>query len=346
MMKVSVMTGIRQVIEEKRPIPEIGEEEVLIRVMDCGVCGSDVHYYEHGRIGDYVVEKPMVLGHECAGEIAAVGEKVTNVKVGDRVAVEPGYTCGKCEFCKKGLYNLCPDVVFLATPPYDGAFAQYLKYPADMVFKLPDNMDTVEGALLEPFCVGLHAVQQSGGKLGDSAVILGSGCIGLCTLLALLASGIRKVYVTDVIRKRLDMAKMLGASEVINAAEQDPEAEIMRLTGGKGADLVFETAGAGITTQQTAHMVKRGGCVILVGMSPNPVFEYDFGALQNKEAKIHTVFRYRNLYPAAIEAVSTGKIPLKKIVTDEYDFAHISEALEDSINRKDEMVKAVIKVAE
>ena len=343
-MKVSVMTGIRKVMEEERPIPVPGDDDVLIRVMDCGVCGSDIHYYEHGRIGDYVVDKPMILGHECAGKIVEVGKNVKNVKPGDRVAVEPGYTCGKCEFCKKGLYNLCPDVVFLATPPYDGAFAEYLKYPSDMVFRLPDDMDTVEGALIEPFCVGLHAVRQSEGRLGDSAVILGAGCIGLCTLLALHASGIHEVYVTDVIDKRLDMAGKLGASAVINAAEKDVVQEILNLTDGKGVDLVFETAGTEATTQQTARLVKRGGCVVLVGMAADPVFKYDFGILQNKEASIHTVFRYRNLYPAAIEAVSRGKIPLKQIVTDEYDFAHISEALEDSINRKSEIVKAVIKV--
>lgn len=343
-MKVSVMTGIRKVVTEEREIPSIGENDVLIKVMDCGVCGSDIHYYEHGRIGDFVVEKPMILGHECAGEIVETGKNVTNVKVGDKVAVEPGYTCGKCEFCKKGLYNLCPDVVFLATPPYDGAFAEYLKYPSDMVFKLPDNMDTVEGALLEPFCVGLHAVRQSEGKMGDSAVILGSGCIGLCTLLALQASGIRQVYVVDMIQKRLDMAKKLGATEVILASEKDVIEEIQRVTNGQGVDLVFETAGAKATTQQTSKLVKRGGTIVLVGMAANPVFEYDFGALQSKEAKLHTVFRYRNLYPSAIEAVSKGKIPLKEIVTNEYDFDHISEALEDSINKKSEIVKMVIKV--
>lgn len=345
-MKVSVMTGIRHVIEEKREIPVIGSFEVLIQVMDCGVCGSDVHYYEHGRIGDFVVENPMILGHECAGRIVQVGAQVTNLKKGDLVAVEPGYTCRKCEYCKKGLYNLCPDVVFLATPPYDGAFAEYIKYPADMVFKLPENMDTVEGALLEPFCVGLHAVNQSEGNLGDSAVILGSGCIGLCTMLALQSKGIREIYVVDMIQKRLDMAKQLGATEVINAGETDAVDKIMRLTNGQGTTLVFETAGTRVTTQQTARLVKRGGTVVLVGMAANPVFEYDFGALQSKEAKLHTVFRYRNLYPAAIDVVSRCHLPLKQIVTDYYSFEDIPKALEDSIERKADMVKAVIHVSE
>ncbi len=345
-MKVSVMTGIRQVIEEERKIPVIQDSEVLIQVMDCGVCGSDVHYYEHGRIGDFVVENPMILGHECAGRVVQAGARVTNLKKGDLVAVEPGYTCGKCEYCKKGLYNLCPDVVFLATPPYDGAFAEYIKYPADMVFKLPENMDTVEGALIEPFCVGLHAANQSEGRLGDSAVILGSGCIGLCTMLALQSKGIREIYVVDMIQKRLDMAKKLNATEVINAGETDAVEKIMELTGGQGTTLVFETAGARVTTQQTAKLVKRGGTVVLVGMATNPVFEYDFGTLQNKEAKLHTVFRYRNLYPAAIDTVSRCHLALKQIVTDTYSFVDIPKALEDSIERKADMVKAVIHVSD
>lgn len=345
-MKVSVMKGVRHIVEEERALPSIGSKEVLIQVMDCGICGSDVHYYEHGRIGDFVVEKPMILGHECAGRIVAVGEQVGNLKKGDLVAVEPGYTCGKCEYCKKGLYNLCPDVVFLATPPYDGAFAEYLKYPADMVFKLPEDMDTVEGALLEPFCVGLHAVNQSGGDLGDSAVILGTGCIGLCTMLALKSKGIHEIYVVDMIQKRLDMAKQLGATEVINASVTEAVEKIMELTNGQGTSLVFETAGTRVTTQQTAKLVKRGGTVVLVGMAANPIFEYDFGTLQSKEAKIHTVFRYRNLYPAAIDVVSRCRLPLKQIVTDYYTFSDIPTAMEDSIERKADMVKAVIHVSD
>jgi L-iditol 2-dehydrogenase len=344
-MKASVMTGIRQVIEEERPLPEISQNEVLIKVMDCGICGSDLHYYEYGRIGTFVVEHPIILGHECAGEVLKIGTAVTNVKVGDRVAVEPGVPCGTCEYCKKGLYNLCPDVAFLATPPYDGAFVEYLSYPADMVFKLPDSMDTVEGALLEPFCVGLHAVQQSGGTVGDTAVILGAGCIGLCTLLALQVAGIHQIYVVDVIPKRLEMAKKLGATEIIHAGETDPVQRILELTGNLGTQLVFETAGTKVTTQQTAQLVRRGGTVVLVGMAANPVFEYDFGALQNKEARVHTVFRYRNLYPAAIAAVAEGKLPLKEIVTNYYDFEQIPQALEESIQNKAEIVKAVVHVS-
>lgn len=341
-MKASVLTGIRKVEEQEREMPKAGPEDIVVKVMDCGVCGSDVHYYEHGKIGDFIVEKPMILGHECAGEVIETGTKVHSLKKGDFVAIEPGYTCGKCEFCKSGRYNLCPDVIFLATPPYDGAFTEYIKYPADMAFKLPDTMDTVEGALLEPFCVGLHAAAQSEGQVGQSAAVIGSGCIGLCTLMALNARGISKVYVIDVIQSRLDLAIEIGAAGVINGKEADAVTELMKLTNGEGVDLVFETAGAAFTTQQTAALVKRGGTIVLVGMSANPQFQYDFGTLMSKEAKIHTVFRYRNLYPTAIDIVSAKKVPLKKIATNYYGFAQIEQALEDSIERKREVIKAVI----
>lgn len=342
-MQAAVMKKIRQIEMEEREIPEPEENQVLIKIEHCGICGSDIHYYEAGRIGDFVVENPMVLGHEAAGTVVKAGKSVKNVQVGDRVAVEPGYTCGKCEFCKSGRYNLCPDVVFLATPPYDGAFAEYLCYPSEWVYRLPDGMDTVEGALLEPFCVGLHAVNQSGAKVGQTAAVLGSGCIGLCTLLALSAAGVREVYVADVIEKRLGMARDLGAYRTIDAGKEDTVERIMAWTGGRGVDLVFETAGSEVTARQTAEIVARGGEITLVGMSANPVFSYDFGKLQNKEAQIRTVFRYRNLYPAAIRIVKECGLPLKKIVTDYYAFEETAEALEDSICRKQEMVKTVIR---
>lgn len=340
------MHEVRKVVEEEREIPQIGEEEVLIQVMDCGICGSDIHYYEYGRIGDFIVENPMILGHECAGRIIKKGKSVDDFQIGDLVAVEPGYTCGKCEFCKTGRYNLCKDVIFLATPPYDGAFVEYLKYPANMVFKLPETMDTIEGALLEPFCVGLHAVQQSGIQAGDSAAILGAGCIGLCTLMALNAIGVKNVYVTDVMNNRLNMAAQVGDVNLIYASKENVVDKIMQLTKYEGVDVVFETAGNKITTQQTAEIVKKGGVVTLVGMAPNPIFEYNFGTLQNKEATIKTVFRYRNLYPKAIRLVSENKIPLKKIVTNVYQFSEISTALERSVLDKKTCVKSIVHVSD
>ncbi|MEE0199527.1 MAG: NAD(P)-dependent alcohol dehydrogenase [Muricomes sp.] len=342
-MKAAVMKKVKEVVIEERDIPEIGDNEVLIKVKHCGVCGSDIHYYEHGRIGDFVVNQPMVLGHECAGEICKVGDSVKNLKIGDIVAVEPGYTCGKCEYCKSGKYNLCPDVVFLATPPYDGAFAEYLKYPADMVFKLPEGMDTVEGALIEPFCVGMHAAMQAEARVGQTAVILGAGCIGLCTLMALSTMGVKRVYMADIIQSRLDMAMELGAVKAIRADKEDVVQEIMEATTGRGVDLVFETAGSQQTAQQTAELAARGGTIVMVGMAADPVFQYDFGKIMNKEVKLHTVFRYRNLYEAAIHTVADCHLPIKKIVTNMYAFEQTGQALEDSISHKSEMVKSVIE---
>jgi L-iditol 2-dehydrogenase len=342
-MKVAVLTEPRQIIFEERDIPVPQEHEVLVKIEHVGICGSDLHYYEHGRIGNFVVEKPIVLGHESSGAVVAVGKRVTHLQAGDLVTLEPGYTCGKCEFCKKGLYNLCPDVVFMATPPYDGAFAEYVAFPADMAFKLPAGMGTVEGALIEPLAVGFHAANQAKAKIGDTAVVLGSGCIGLVTLMALKAMGVGTVYQVDVISSRLAKSKEIGASQVFKADEVDVVKAITDVTRGQGADIVIETAGSRITTQQTAQLVKRGGRIVLVGMAPEAIIAYDFGQLLAKEASINTVFRYRNLYPAAISAVAGGLVPLQKIVTNEYSFAEIPMALEKSINDKRNSVKGIIK---
>ncbi len=341
-MKAAVLTEPGKIVFEERPIPVPGEHEVLVKIKHVGICGSDLHYYEHGRIGNFIVEKPIVLGHESGGEVVEVGKKVTHVKAGDMVALEPGYTCGKCDYCKQGLYNLCPDVVFMATPPYDGAFAEYVAFPADMAFKLPSNMDTLEGALIEPLAVGFHAANQAGAKIGDSAVVLGSGCIGLVTLLALKAMGVSTVYQADVIASRLQMSKNLGATQTFKADEVNVVQAITDITHGQGVDVVIETAGSQVTTRQTVDLVKRGGKIVLVGMAPEANIQYDFGQLISKEAFIHTVFRYRNLYPAAISAVANGLIPLKRIVTNTYHFNEIPAAMANSLKDKKNSVKGVI----
>lgn len=343
MMKAAVLMEPGKIVFEERPVPVPEGHEVLVKIKHVGICGSDLHYYEHGRIGDFVVEKPIVLGHESSGEVVAVGKKVTTVKVGDLVALEPGYTCGKCDFCKQGFYNLCPDVVFMATPPYDGAFAEYVAFPANMAFKLPSGMSTLEGALIEPLAVGFHAANQGKAKVGDTAVILGSGCIGLVTLMALKAMGVGTVYQADVIASRLAMSEKLGASKTFMADQMDMIGAIKDLTGEQGVDIVIETAGNKITTQQTVELVRRGGRIVLVGMAPDAMIQYDFGKLISKEASINTVFRYRNLYPPAISAVASGIVPLKEIVTNTYNFAELPQAMERSIKDKQNSVKGVIQ---
>lgn len=337
------MTEIGKIEIREMDIPVPKDNEVLVKNKHVGICGSDLHYYEHGRIGNYVVTGPIILGHECSGVVVEVGKNVKALKRGDRVALEPGVACGKCEFCKTGRYNLCPDVKFMATPPFDGAFVEYITHPEDMTFKLPEGVSTLEGALIEPLAVGFHATNQAGAKIGQNAVILGSGCIGLVTLLALKSKGISEIYVADIISKRLEKAKELGASKVLKSDEVNLVDEIMKLTNGNGVDLVFESAGNKVTTQQTVQLVKRGGTITLIGMSPEAMIPFDMGTLIGKEASITTVFRYKNIYPSAINAVAAGLIPLKDIVSDIFSFEDIHKGIECNVKNKANVIKAVIE---
>lgn len=323
------------------PVPSKGE--VLVRVEHVGICGSDLHYYEQGAIGDFKVSFPFVLGHEAAGTVVEIGEGVTDLAVGDRVAMEPGKTCGQCIYCKTGRYNLCPDVEFFATPPIDGVFCEYVAHPASLCFRLPENMDTIEGALIEPLAVGFHAANQGGARLGQKAVVMGAGCIGLMTLLALKAFGVTEVYVVDVMENRLAKAKELGAAGIINGKEQDAVEELMRATAGKGMDLCIDTAGSQITMNQCIGAAAKGAAVVFVGYSAQDQVSLDINNALNKELTFKTVFRYRNLYPLAIEAVSQG-LNVKGVVTDFFKFDDVRKAMDLSVSNKAEIVKAVLSL--
>lgn len=344
MMKTAVMTDLRNVEIQERPIPQPKDDEALVKVEYVGICGSDLHYYEAGRIGNFIVETPFVLGHEAGGTVVEVGKNVKNLKVGDRVALEPGKTCGHCEFCKQGKYNLCPDVVFFATPPVDGVFQEYVAHEAGLCFKLPENVSTMEGALIEPLAVGMHAASQGDAHLGQTAVVTGAGCIGLVSLLALKARGVSKVIVVDVMDKRLEKAKELGADYVINGMKEDTVARIMEITEGKGFDLGIETAGSQITASQQIKAAKKGATIVFVGYSASGEMTLPIGMALDKELTFKTVFRYRNIYPTAIDAVSTGKIDIKGIVTNYYELDDIQNALDSCVDNKADIVKGVIKV--
>lgn len=344
MMKVALMTDLKKMEFTERPIPTPKADEVLVKIEYVGICGSDLHYYEAGRIGNFIVKPPFVLGHESGGTVVEVGSDVTHLKVGDRVALEPGKTCGKCEWCKTGRYNLCPDVEFFATPPIDGVFQEYVAHEAGLCFKLPDNVSTLEGALIEPLAVGFHAANQGGAHAGQTAVVTGSGCIGLVSMMALKAMGVSKVYVVDVMQKRLDKAMELGATGVINGKEVDTVQEVLRLTDGKGADLVIETAGSQITTRQAFEFTKKGATIVLVGYSATGEETLPIGMALDKELTLKTVFRYRHIYPMAIEAVAAGKVDLKHLATHYFDFDDIQHAMDQSVEDKANVVKGVIKV--
>lgn len=343
-MKTAVMLGIGEMGFEERDIPQVKDDEVLVKLEYVGICGSDLHYYETGAIGDYVVEPPFVLGHEPGGTVVEVGKNVTHLKAGDRVALEPGKTCGHCEFCKTGRYNLCPDVVFFATPPVDGVFQEYVAHEADLCFKLPNNVSTLEGALIEPLAVGFHAAIQGDAHLGQKAVVMGAGCIGLVSMMALKARGASEVYVVDIMEKRLKKALELGADGVINGAEENVEEKICQITDGRGVDLVIETAGTEITTRQAISIAKKGSNIVLVGYSKSGEMTLPMSLVLDKELTFKTVFRYRHIYPMAIEAVSQGKVNLKGIVTDIFDLDDAQKAMDYSVNNKADIVKAVIRI--
>ena len=260
------------------------------------------------------------------------------------MALEPGITCGKCEACKSGHYNLCPDVVFLATPPVQGCNEEFIAFPADMCFKLPENVSTKAGALIEPLSVGFYAVEQSEMNTGDTVVILGSGCIGLVTLLASKARGAGTIIVADLVEARLNKALELGATHVINSKNVDVFEKVKEITGGRNADIVFETAGSAVTIAQTPFLTRRGGTVVLVGIAAQEEISYNFAQVMDKELTIKSVFRYKNIFPKAIAAVGSGAIDVTSIVTHEFALDDIQKAYDEAVNNKENLVKAVIKV--
>ncbi|WP_251459850.1 NAD(P)-dependent alcohol dehydrogenase [Weizmannia agrestimuris] len=341
-MKAAVMHGTRNISIETLPVPQIEENEVLIKVMAVGICGSDLHYYETGRIGKYVVDKPFILGHECAGEIAAVGSKVRHFKVGDRVAVEPGVTCGHCEACKEGRYNLCPHVQFLATPPVDGAFCQYIKMREDFVFAIPDALSYEEASLVEPFSVGIHAATRTKLQPGSTVAIMGMGPVGLMAVVAARAFGASNIIVTDLEPLRLEAAKEMGATYAINIREQDPYEAIQDITNGKGVDVAWETAGNPAALQSALASVCRGGKLAIVGLPAQNEIPLNVPFIADNEIDIYGVFRYANTYPKGIKFLASGIADVKKLVTDQYALEDTYQAMERALNFKNECLKVMV----
>ena len=340
--KTFYMTGIEKIELGEAPMPKMGPDDVLIKVQSVGVCGSDLHYYRSGAIGDFKVEFPFVLGHEAAGIVEDVGENVTTLKKGERVCMEPGVPCMKCEECLSGHYNLCKDVRFWATPPYDGVLSEYVAHPAAFTFKIPDNMSFTEGALVEPLAIGLHACNMGGVKLGQTVAIMGAGCIGLVTLLAAKAYGATRIIVGDVLDKRLDKARELGAIAV-NTKEEDFVAKVMELTEGRGADVCIDCAGFSATVDSCLSCAKPAGVVIIVGLGQDRVDGFNTSIMSTKELTVKSIFRYRNLYPTAINAIADGRIDVESIVSHRFTFDDTINAFATCHRDIRNVVKGVIE---
>jgi D-xylulose reductase len=321
----------------------VGPYDVRIALHTVGICGSDVHYYQHGAIGPFVVREPMVLGHEASGTVVEVGSNVAQLKVGDRVCMEPGIPDPNSKATRLGLYNLDPAVVFWATPPIHGVLRPSVVHPANFTFKLPDNVSFAEGAMVEPLAVGMHAANKAEIKPGDVAVVMGAGPIGMVTALAALAGGCSRVIVSDVQQPKLDLAATLGPITPVNVAEQSLAEVAMDLTDGWGVDIVFEASGNEQAAAGVFGPLCPGGRVVLVGMPGQPI-AYDVVAAQIKEARVEHIFRYAHVYPRALALMGSGKIDVKPLITDKFTFGESIEAFDFASDMPPASVKAQIEL--
>lgn len=330
---------------QETEIGEPGNKEIMIKVEYVGMCGSDIHGFEFGPfIPPKDPNQKIGLGHEVCGEVVKIGKDVTKFKVGDKAIIEPGIADLTTDYSKTGRYNICPSVDFLATQPnYKGALTNYMIHPEAWSFKLPENMNSIEGALVEPAAVGVHAARIGGARPGKSIVIFGAGCIGLMTLQACLANGATDVTIVDVVEKRLKKAEELGANKVFNSLKGD-FVEYVKENYPLGIELIFEAAGAEVTMNQSVQTVARGGKIIMVG-TQSKLVPIDFLKI-NREVTIQTSFRYCNDFPETIEAIRTGKINVKTMVSNIYDYENIQEAFMEAIDKekKQDIIKGVIKV--
>ncbi|KAJ7180212.1 xylitol dehydrogenase [Mycena crocata] len=355
-----VLKAIEDVVYEQRPIPEISGDQVLVQVKKTGICGSDVHFLVHGRIGDFVVNNPMVLGHESAGIVSKVGPNVKHLKVGDRVAMEPGATCRTCDACKSGRYNLCPDIVFAATPPNDGTLGRFYRVPADLAYPLPKGLSLEDGAMMEPLAVGIHSVSNLGGfRANQSIAVFGCGPVGLLCMAVAKALGATRVVAVDIVPARLEFAKEYAATHTympipvkegeskIDYSKRNADAMKEQICiedrGTNAIDLVIDASGADVSIQTAFHVVKSGGTFVQVGLG-NPNVTVDLIMLMSKELTYKGSFRYGpGDYPLAIALVAQGKINLKPLVTHRFPFDQAITAFKATRNGKSEDGKGVIK---
>ena len=319
-MRVSVLRGAGDLVVEDRPAPVPGPHDVLVQVASVGVCGSDVHYFEHGRIGSHVVEAPLVLGHEASGVVVDVGASVTRLAVGQRVSVEPGVPDFSCGQCLAGRYNLCEDMQFYATPPVDGAFAELVTVHEQFAHPVPDTLSDDAAALLEPLSVGLWACRKGEVGAGTRVLVTGAGPVGLVAMQAALALGASSVTVTDVNPHRLALARELGATDTLDVSATPVSAS------GSAVDVLLECSGHPAATADAIRAVAPAGRVVLVGMGGDEM-TLPVSRIQERELTVTGTFRYAHTWPAAIALAASGRVQLDRLVTGHYGLDQVRDAL-------------------
>ncbi|KAL2798509.1 chaperonin 10-like protein [Aspergillus keveii] len=329
-----VLQGIHKVTYEDRPVPELeSPHDVIVNVKYTGICGSDVHYWEHGAIGQFVVKDPMVLGHESSGVVSKVGSSVTNLKVGDRVAMEPGIPCRRCEPCKAGKYNLCEQMAFAATPPYDGTLAKYYVLPEDFCYKLPESISLPEGALMEPLGVAVHIVRQASVTPGQTVVVFGAGPVGLLCCAVAKAFGATKIIAVDIQKPRLDFAKKFAATSIFEPSKVPATENAARIIAennlGRGADVAIDASGVEPSVHTGIHVLRPGGTYVQGGMGRSEM-NFPIMAACTKELNLKGSFRYGSGdYKLAVQLVASGQINVKELISGTVKFEDAEQAFKD-----------------
>ncbi|CAI9771884.1 unnamed protein product [Fraxinus pennsylvanica] len=329
------LLGVNNLKIQPFKLPPLGPRDARIRMKAVGICGSDVHFLKSMRLADFVVKEPMVIGHECAGIIEEVGTEVKHLVPGDRVAIEPGISCWSCHRCKEGRYNLCTDMKFFATPPVHGSLANQIMHPADLCFKLPDNVSLEEGAMCEPLSVGVHACRRSNIGPETNVLVMGAGPIGLVTMLAARAFGSPRIVIVDVDDHRLSVAKELGADETVKVStdikDVASEIEQIKKAMGAGVDVSFDCAGFNKTMSTALGATSSGGKVCLVGLG-HSIMTVPLTPAAVREIDVIGIWRYKNTWPLCIEFIRSGKIDVKSLITHRFGFSQkeVEEAFETS----------------
>ena len=326
------------------PVPEIGPQDVLIRIKSVGVCASDLHYYREGGIGSNMVKEPLVVGHEPSGVIEAVGQHVTNVKPGDRVAIEPAKPCWECDICKSGYYHVCKDVQFFGTPPIDGALREFVAWPANLVIPIPDGVSFDEAAMAEPLAVGMHSVKLAELKGEESVAILGAGAIGLSVLQVVKLQTSGKIIVSDLIAERRDMALKMGATAVVDPNSEDPVSAMISANDGKDFDIVFECAGEPETFAQSVELARPLGTVVIIGIPVEDHYSFPASPTRKKGLTIKVDRRSRGVTEKSIELVEKGLVDVASYVSHVFPLEQTREAFDLAASKADGVIRATIHV--
>ena len=325
-MKAAFLRKAGDLVVEEVPCPACAPGELLINVKEVGVCGSDLHYFNDGRIGDHVVTVPHILGHEASGVVAQVGPRVQGFSVGDRVTMEPGVPCMSCESCREGRYNLCTDVRFTGAPPYQGMFREFLAHDARFVYRLPEGVSFTQAALVEPLAVAHNAVRKAGVQPGDTVLVTGAGPIGFSCIGMARIAGAARIIASEPLPFRRTVALTLGADRALDPGAGPLAQQVREITGGRMCDCVLEASGADEAIADAVRCVRKGGRVVYVGMGRSSV-EIPHSEILKKEATLLGIYRYANDFRPVIDLLAAGRIDVEAWISHRYPLARITEAI-------------------